>query len=326
MSDHASRCLEDARELWERRVCLEPVSKNLRGELKLLDRERQECEEPRCLTLKTDHLLKLEVESHEPCDSELGRLLDGTLVVRRLIHALANGTGEGRGLHTGEFRWTGADVRIAGQLSGMTNVGTHRQPPLDPCQECHAPGYMEGRLCGSIVQARDQRLVGCQVTAAYRLLFDPSEGFQDTGVRGTLEGLVVCACGTGKCLDFTGFALGSHANPWTVGGHSFHVIDGSGNPASSADVITLGGFTGLHAGFQTKITLAAPASAVDITLVHFSTPATVTAFDGSATAVDSATMTVANTPETLHLTGSGITTLLVDAPQDETLILELCVS
>jgi hypothetical protein len=49
-----------------------------------------------------------------------------------------------------------------------------------------------------------------------------------------------------------------------------------------------------------------------------------TAFDASATAVDSATMTVANTPETLHLTGSGITTLLVDAPQDETLILELC--
>ena len=326
MSDHASGCLEDARELWERRVCLEPVSKNLRGELKLLDRERQECEEPRCLTLKTDHLLRLEVQSHEPCDSELGRLLDGTLVVRRLVHALSNGTGEGRGLHTGEFQWAGADVRIAGQLSGMTNVGTHRQPPLDPCQECHAPGYMEGRLCGSIVQARDQRLVGCQVTAAYRLLFNPSEGFQDTGVRGTLEGLVVCACGTGKCLDFTGFPLGSHANPWTVGGHSFQVIDGSGNPAASADVVTLGGFTGLHAGFQTRITLAAPASAVDITLAHFSTPATVTAFDASATAVDSATMTVANAPETLHLTGSGITTLLVDAPQDETLILELCVS
>ena len=325
MSDHASGCLDDARELWERRVCLEPVSKNLRGELRLLDRERQECEEPRCLTLKTDHLLKLEVESHEPCDSEVGRLLDGTLVVRRLVHDLSNGTGEGRGLHTGEFRWAGTGgVRVAGHLSGMTNVGTHRQPPFDPCQECHAPGYMEGRLCGRIERAEDRRLVGCQVTAAYRLRFDPSEGFQDTVVQGTLEGLVVCSCG--RCLDFTGFPVGSHANPWSVGGHSFHVIDGSGSPASSADVVTLGGFTGLHAGFQTKITLAAPASAVDITLVHFSTPATVTAFDASATAVDSATMTVANTPETLHLTGSGITTLLVDAPQDETLILELCAS
>jgi hypothetical protein len=75
-----------------------------------------------------------------------------------------------------------------------------------------------------------------------------------------------------------------------------------------------------------KITLAAPAGAVDITLVHFSTPATITAFDASATAVDSATMTVANTPEALHMTGSGITTLLIDAPQDQTLILELCVS
>jgi hypothetical protein len=134
----------------------------------------------------------------------------------------------------------------------------------------------------------------------------------------------VCSCGTGKCLDLTTFPQGSHANPWSVGGHLFHVIDGSGNPAPTADVTTLGGLTGLHAGFQTKITLAAPASAVDITLAHFSTPATVTAFDASATPVASATTTVQGAPETLHLTGAGITTLLVDAPRDETLILELC--
>lgn len=326
MSEHASGCLEDARELWERRVCLEPVSKNLRGELRLLDGERQECEEPRCLTLKTDHLLKLEVHSHEPCDSELGRLLDGVLVVRRLVHALADGTGLGRGLHTGEFQWAGAGVRVAGRLSGMTNVGTHRQPPFDPCQECRAPGYMEGRLCGRIERAEDGRLVGCQVTAAYRLLFEASEGFQDSGVRGTLEGLVVCSCGTGKCLDFTTFPQGSHANPWTVGGHLFHVIDGSGNPAPTADVVTMGGFTGLHAGFQTKIVLGAPAAAVDITLVTFSAAVTVTAFDASATPVASATTVTSGAAETLHLTGAGITTLLVDAPRDETLILELCVS
>jgi hypothetical protein len=208
----------------------------------------------------------------------------------------------------------------------MTNVGTHRPPVFGPCQECHAPGHMEGRLCGHIVRAKDRRLVGCQVTAAYRLLFDPSEGFQDTGIQGTLEGLVVCSCGTGKCLDFTGFPLGSHANPWSVGGHLFHVVDFNGNPTPTADVITLGGFTGLNAAHQTKITLGAPASAVDITLVHFAEPATVTAFDSSAAAVDSATMTVEGAPETLHLTGVDITTLLVDAPQNETLILELCTS
>jgi hypothetical protein len=326
MSNHASGCLDDARELWEQRVCLEPVSKDFRGELRLLDRERQECEEPRCLTLKTDHLLKVEVQSHEPCDSELGRLLDGTLVVRRLVHVLADGTGEGRGLHTGEFQWVGNGVRVAGDLSGMTNVGTHRQPVFDPCQECRAPGYMEGRLCGRVVRAEDRRLVGCQVTAAYRLLFDASEGFQDTGVRGTLEGLVVCSCGTGKCLDFTGFPVGSHANPWSVGGHLFSVVDANGTPTATADVITLGGFTGLHAGFQTKVTLAASASTVDITLVHFAQPATVTAFDANATAIASATMTIQAAPETLHLAGADITTLLVNAPGDETLILELCAS
>ena len=326
MSDRTFGCLDDPRALWNRRVCLSPVSKNLRGELRLLERERQDCEELRCRTLKTDHLLRVDVTAHEPCDSEVGGLLDGELFVRRLISALSDGTGEGRGLHTGEFRWVGAGALVEGSLSGMTNVGTHREPVFDPCQPCHAPGYMEGRLCGRIVRAKDDRLVGCAVTAAYRIRFDPSEGFQSTGVEGTLEGLVVCPCDKDDCLDLTGFPEGSHANPWVIGGHTFHVRDHTGTTMPSADVVTWGGSNGLNAGWDTKVTLGAPAGNVDITLVHFASAATVTAYDAGANAVDSATMTVAGAPETLHLAGAGITTLVVKAPQDETLILEVCVS
>lgn len=326
MPDRSAGCLDDARRLWNQRVCLEPVSKNLRGELRLLDRERQQCEESDCRTLKTDHMLKVEVHSHEPCDSDVGRLLDGVLFVRRLVSAMSDGTGEGRGLHTGEFRWVGADFRIEGHLSGMTNVGTHREPVFQACQECHAPGHMEGRLCGRIVKAKDKRLVGCQVTAGYRLHFDPSEGFQDTGIEGTLEGLVVCPCAKGGCVSFTEFPEMSHPNPWTIGGHAFEVRDHTGTPTPTADVVTWGGSTGLNAGFETKIGLAAPAAGVDITLVHFATAATVTAYDASAVAVDSATMTVAGAPETFHLAGPGIVTLVVVAPQNETLILEVCAS
>ncbi len=325
MSEVLTTCLEDPRQLWTQRVCLDPVSKNLRGELRLLDRERQECGD-RCLTLKTDHMLKLEVMSHERCDSETGRRLDGTLFVRRLVTALSGGTGEGRGLHTGAFRWVGDGVLVEGTLSGMTNVGTHREPVFRDCQECHDPGYMEGRLCGRVLRSKDERLVGCRVTAAYRLRFDPSEGFQDTGVEGTLEGLVVCACGGGECLNLASFPPASHPNPWTVGGHTFTVSDHTGTPTPDANVVTWGGTTGLNAGFGTRIDLGTPATTgVDLTLVHFASPATVTAYDASGTAVDTETMTVGGTPETLHLTGA-ITTLVVTPPNDETLILEVCVS
>lgn len=319
-------CLDDPRTIWKERVCLEPVSKDLRGELKLLDREREECGGPRCLTLKTDHLLKVDLRSHEPCDSRLGQLLDGTLLVRRLITALADGTGEGRGMHAGDFRWFGDGFRIEGRLAGMTNVGTHREPVFRDCQTCHDPGYMEGRLCGRVVRAKDENLVGCQVTAAYRLRFDPSQGFKDTGVQGTLEGLVVCRCGgrDGGCLELSSFPEGSHANPWAVGGYTFDVRDYSGAPTPTVDVLSMGAETGLNVSYETKIELATPTTTgLDITVVHYASPATVTAYDGSGSVVDSATMSVAGTPETLHLTGA-IATLLVAAPNNETLILEIC--
>jgi len=327
MSHPRHTCLDDPRTLWDQPVCLYPVSKNARGDLSLLERELQTCEEEDCRTLKTDHLLKLEVRGHEPCDSGASKLLDGVLYVRRLITAFVDGSGENRGLHTGLFDWVGNGARVRGSLSGTTNAGTHRQPVFDPCQECRAPGYMEGRLCGRIVRAKDERLRGCRVAASYRMLFDPSEGAIDSGITGTIEGLIVCSCGKKDCLDLTGFPTAAHPNPWSVGGYSFLVHDFSGTPTATADVVTWGAFTGLNAGFETHIALPSPADAVDLTLVHFSAPATVEALDGGGGVVDTETMTAAGgTSETLHLSGGGIETLVVKAPQDETLILEICAS
>lgn len=317
-------CLEDPRQLWEQRVCLRPVSKNLRGELRLNKRERQDCDEEPCKTLKTDHGLRLEVHSHQPCDSEPGKQLDGTLFVRRLVHALIN-SGEGRGLHTGHFEWVGDQLVVEGVMSGMTNEGTHREPVFQPCQVCDERGVMEGRLCGRVVRAKDERLIGCNVAAAYRLRFDASEGFRDTGVEGTLEGLLVCRCADEDCLELSAFPSASHANPWSIGTYTFGVTDHTGSPTPSADVIAMGVHTGLNVSFETKIELASPTtSGVDITLVHFATPPTVTGYDTSGAAVDSAVMTVAGSPQTLSLSGA-ISTLVVNAPNDETLLLRLCI-
>lgn len=328
MSTRLQRCLDDAAELWKHRVCMHPVSKNVEGRFDLLDRERQECEAPRkeCVTLKTDHLVRARMTSHEPCDSKVGGVLDGELVVRRLVHAFVDGSAENRGTHTGDFRWRGDGVLVEGDMSGMTNVGTHREPAFDPCQECHERGVMEGRLCGRIIKAKDERLVGCVVTGAYRFRFDPSEGFQDTGFTGTFEGLVVCSCARRPCLELGSLPAGSHANPWTIDGHTFEVFDHTGAATPTAEVVTWGAFTGLNANYRTVIDLPAAASSVDITLVHFSTAAEVRALDGAGGVVDAATMTVAGTPETLTLTGPGIVRLVVVPPQDETLILRICTS
>lgn len=318
--------LDDPSRLWNERLCLEPVSKNMRGKLELLNRERQECEEPKCLTLKTDHLLRLEVRSHEPCDSELGQRLDGRLLVRELVHALTDGTGLGRGPHTGAFIWVGSGIEIQGTMSGMTNVGTHREPVFEPCQECHNPGVMEGRLCGRITRSQQPELIGCRVAAAYRIKFDPSEGFQDTEVEGTLEGVVVCGCETGKCIDFTAMNEGVHPNPWEIDGCRFEVLDHNGAPTPNTEVVSMGGAVpGLNAGYLTRIYLASPVTTVRITVINYSTPPTIVALDGGGLPVDTAVVTAVGVPETIELNAGAISEVQVRSPQNETLILEFCI-
>jgi len=94
-----------------------------------------------------------------------------------------------------------------------------------------------------------------------------------------------------------------------------------------ADVRTMGAFTGLDLSYRTRIELAAPASAVDAMLVSFAQPAKVTALDAGGAVVDSQVMPSAGgVPQGMHLTGPNITTLVIEPPSDETLLLELCVS
>jgi hypothetical protein len=61
-------CPDSPKSLRERELCLSEVSKNLEGELRLLESEREDCKTPKCRTLKTMHLLELDVKSHRPCE------------------------------------------------------------------------------------------------------------------------------------------------------------------------------------------------------------------------------------------------------------------
>lgn len=185
-------CFDDPAAIFQKPICLSPLSKDLKGELKLIETKAHKCQVPPCETLKTVHALKVEVVHHAPCDSQLAHSFDVILAVPRLVTAFEK-DGSHRGFHAGDFEWAGAGLIVKGRISGMTNEGTHRLPIKD-CQKCNDRGIMEGRLCGQVVSAQDPALKGCQVIAAYRIKFDASIQGGSGAVFGTLEGDIICEC------------------------------------------------------------------------------------------------------------------------------------
>jgi hypothetical protein len=191
-----SSCLDEPGLILSQKMCLNAVSKNFRGGLTQTVRQLQACAQPPCRTLKTVHAVKVEVQSNPPCDSPLGRRLDGVLRVDRLVTAY-NTDGDHRGFHAGDFIWLGtAGTQAVGRMSGMTNVGTHRAPVFQPaCQRCDTTGVMEGRICGEITQTQIPELRGCQIVGTYRIKFDSSAGGgANQTITGVIEAVVICSC------------------------------------------------------------------------------------------------------------------------------------
>ena len=190
----ATQCLDDPATILQKDWCLNALSKDLSGTLTLADSKPHQCHVPACKTLKTVHQLKLKAVTHAPCDSKAGILLDGPIAVDRLV-TVFDQDGTHRGFHAGDFVWQGAaGIQVTGRISGVTNEGTHRLPAFTDCQKCDDKGVMEGRLCGQIASTSTPALNGCQVIAAYRIKFDPGATGGQGGVRGTLEGVIICAC------------------------------------------------------------------------------------------------------------------------------------
>lgn len=128
----------------------------------------------------------------------------------------------------------------------------------------------------------------------------------------------------GGCTDFRQYRKGEQANPWTVNGYTYTVYDHAGTQGSNAQIESWNGHTGLNCDYRTDVSLAVPASTVEVTLVQFSGPATVEALSGGSV-VDSEAMS-GRGPETLVLEAPTIDTVIIRPPQNETLLLELCVS
>jgi hypothetical protein len=95
-----------------------------------------------------------------------------------------------RGYHIGKIEWRAGGSTLIGQLSGVTNAGTHRRP-LAECEPCDRRGHMEGRLDAVVVEGDHK---GCRVVAAYAIDFDPGTQVQSTHFLGALEGVLLCDC------------------------------------------------------------------------------------------------------------------------------------
>jgi hypothetical protein len=189
-----AKCFDDPAAVFEKDYCLSAVSKNLRGEFGAPHPKRHECRKPECKTLRATQVLKVAVSPEQHCDSPLARNLNGTLVVERLASAFDQ-DGNHRGIHAGEFVWTGVPgVTVKGRISGMTNEGTHRPPAFTECQRCDQRGVMEGLLCGQIDAPAIDDLNGAQITASYRIKFDPTANGPAGGALGTLEGMIITPC------------------------------------------------------------------------------------------------------------------------------------
>jgi hypothetical protein len=189
------KCLDEPPIILQQKMCLNAVSKNLKGNFKPTAREKQSCARPECKTLKTVHALRMKTQSNPPCDSPLSKSLEGEFVVERLVTAYEV-DGNNRGFHAGDFVWKSMAATIAGRISGMTNVGTHRAPVFQPaCQKCDTRGVMEGRLCGQVVETQNPELKDCHIVGSYRIKFDPSVGGgAGQTVSAVIEAELICRC------------------------------------------------------------------------------------------------------------------------------------
>ncbi|HEY5882734.1 MAG TPA: hypothetical protein VIU11_27755 [Nakamurella sp.] len=143
------------------------------------------------MTLTSVQSLVLKLGKIQECD----RLpdLDGAIEVRDLVHVF-DGDGNGRGMHSGDFRWQSSIGLIMGRLAGITNAGTHREPVFKDCQRCR-DAVMEGQFQGTVCRPRSPEFADCRLFGAYRLQIDPGrEGLLEQDVRGTLEGLLITPC------------------------------------------------------------------------------------------------------------------------------------
>jgi hypothetical protein len=127
------------------------------------------------------------------------------------------------------------------------------------------------------------------------------------------------------CVGFAERKPGFGPNPRVERQVSFDAATSTGARARETRLVSSPAGTALDCAFGLDILLPCDAERVVLTLVHYGTPARVTAITRDGSPMRPVTMRAPNgTPERLVVTGRGIVRVVVEAPSDETHLLELC--
>ena len=109
---------------------------------------------------------------------------------------------------------------------------------------------------------------------------------------------------------------GSEASP--SGSHG-----ADGRPAQQSVVRPRGAHVGLECGFRLEIDLEQPAGAVELLLVRFAAPPKIAAISSAGSRAATASMSAPEgQPESVVLEGRAISRVVIDAPQDEVVLLD----
>jgi len=128
-----------------------------------------------------------------------------------------------------------------------------------------------------------------------------------------------------RCVDFREFEIGVHPNPLSTKLADLFVLGHDVVPLPRTRVQTVDTFTGLNCGYETRIRLVRPAAAVRLTLVTFASKVRVDAFEADGALADSTTVSRSGRPQSVMLTGSKLSELRVHAPQNEAVLLSVCI-
>lgn len=175
--------------------CLSEVSKDVNGQVIVLDADQKQCRKPGCETLTLLQYLRLDLSSNG-CDSQLGQLLDGQWRVRNLTTTFTDLSEHSRGVHAADFYWkfTAGGV-VVGTIEGISNTGIVRPPVFARCEKCDQSGVIIGHLFGTGNNVPGFPVPDFNLEAMYRLAWDPTKTPQSTApVTGTVEGVVIMPC------------------------------------------------------------------------------------------------------------------------------------
>jgi len=182
-------------ELLAQRRCVAPVSKDVQGEVHVVDVTRQACSSPACEPMVVVQHLRLKLTTHA-CDSSIAIGLDGTMLIRDLVTIFAQPSERTRGVHAGKIYWTpSAGGRIVGTVAGITNGGVFRRPAVPDGEDCDAIDVLSGHLSGVGSNLLAIPVPEFLIEAEYRLTGKSNAvELSTSSVAGVLEGVLLQPC------------------------------------------------------------------------------------------------------------------------------------